>query len=150
MLAPPRGTGRAVGARTPTPLSPPFPPPRSTVNPGYGWTASGGVECVAGTFNPGYNTRACTRCPGGLTTTSPGSNRSQDCVAPAGNYFLAGKAVPCAQGTYKPSAGNQDCLKCPAGFTTEPGTVGKIPAISCTCERVGVGVWGFAPLAASV
>ncbi len=61
-----------------------------TAAPGYGWTSSGAaVQCAVGFYNPGYNTRACTRCTGGLTTAAAGSQSSQSCIAPAGYYVSA-------------------------------------------------------------
>ena len=103
-------------------------------SPGYGWAASGATICPSGTYNPGYNTRACSKCPAGLTTTSTGKTSTQDCVAPPGYYYLRGAAVACAQGTFKVAAGNADCTKCPLGFTTQPGTVAAKLASACTCE----------------
>ena len=55
------------------------------VLPGYGWASGNNAAlCPVGFYNPGYNTRTCSRCPGGLTTAGPGANSTQDCVAPAG------------------------------------------------------------------
>ena len=106
-----------------------------SVSPGYGWAAGdASAICAVGSFNPGYNMRTCTKCPGGMTTTSTGKTSPQDCVAPAGSYYLNGKSVPCAQGTFKISAGNTDCSKCPTGFTTAVGSVGATLASACSCE----------------
>ena len=70
---------------TPVPLSP-LP---AVVLPGYGWApGNSSVICPVGTYNPGYNSRTCSRCPGGLTTPTTGSNSSQACVAPAGEGGL--------------------------------------------------------------
>ena len=99
-----------------------------SVSPGYGWAAGdASAICAVGSFNPGYNMRTCTKCPGGMTTTSTGKTSPQDCVAPAGSYYLNGKSVPCAQGTFKISVGNRDCDKCPDGITTAPGASRKRP-----------------------
>ena len=92
------------------------------------------MSCIAGFYNPGFNTRACTRCPGGLTTTAPGATSPADCVAPAGSYYLRGKSIPCAQGTFKAIAGNADCTRCPDGTTTAFGTVGATNTNACICE----------------
>ena len=56
----------------------------AVVAPGYGWTLGDATLCPIGSYNAGYNSRTCTRCPGGLTTTSTGANSSQACVAPPG------------------------------------------------------------------
>lgn len=93
-----------------------------------------------GSFNSGFNVRACTRCQGGLTTPGSGGNSSADCQAPAGSYSLRGSAVPCAQGTYKAAIGNRDCDKCPEGWTTQPRTVGATSALACACAFFGGGV----------
>ena len=98
--------------------------------PGYG--PSG--ECGIGFYNPGGNTRACTRCPGGLTTATATAKSPAECVAPKGSYYLRGKALPCAQGTYKDFEGNADCQKCPDGTTTTVGAVGKTQASECNRE----------------
>ena len=101
---------------------------------GYAWSATGDLSpCSAGTYNPGNNQRACTRCPGGLTSAA-GSESPAACVAPPGSYYLRGKAIPCAQGTFKADAGNVDCDECPDGTTTAFGTVGATAATACTCE----------------
>ncbi|GBF88751.1 hypothetical protein Rsub_01652 [Raphidocelis subcapitata] len=101
--------------------------------PGYGWAeGNASAPCPKGTFNPGYNNRACASCAGGLTTSAPGADSPADCRAPEGSYYLRGKAIPCAQGTYKASSGNVDCSECPAGTTTAFGEVGKKAAADCT------------------
>ena len=105
-----------------------------TVVPGYGWAASGATICPIGSYNPGYNTRACSKCPAGLTTVAAGANSTAACVAPAGSYYQRGAAVPCAQGTFKVDAGNADCSKCPLGFTTAAGAVGAKTPNACSCE----------------
>jgi hypothetical protein len=105
------------------------------VQAGYGWApGNGSVICDAGAYNPGFNTRACTRCPGGLTTADQGTNSSTACQAPAGFYYLRGKAIACAQGFYKPNLANADCTSCPDGWTTKFGEVSKTAAADCTCE----------------
>lgn len=102
------------------------------VNPGYGWAAgNGSAICEAGTYNPGYNARKCTPCPGGLTTPGQGSNSSQECMAGAGFYYLRGKAVACARGTYKGYIANQDCDKCPTGVSTPNDTVSATAKGQC-------------------
>ncbi|KAI8470423.1 MAG: hypothetical protein J3K34DRAFT_521329 [Monoraphidium minutum] len=89
------------------------------VKPGYGWgTGDTSAVCEQGWYNPGYNTRKCTKCPGSLTTTGNNMTSSQDCQAPIGSYYLRGKAVACARGTYKEYIGNNDCDECPIGMTT--------------------------------
>ena len=72
---------------------------------------------MAGTYNAGYNQRACTNCPAGLTTSAANSASPTDCVAPKGYYYLRGKAVACAKGTFKVSDANIDCTAC----LTTPG-----------------------------
>ncbi|KIZ04286.1 hypothetical protein MNEG_3672 [Monoraphidium neglectum] len=103
------------------------------VKPGFGWgTGDTSAACDAGFYNPGYNTRKCTKCPGDLTTLGTNSNSTQDCQAPIGSYYLRGKAVACARGTYKTFVGNQDCTSCPTGVTTVAGEVGKTASSDCT------------------
>lgn len=101
--------------------------------PGYGWAAGdGSQECKVGFYNPGNNNRKCTRCPGGLTTASTGAFSTQQCGAPAGYFYLRGRAIACGKGTYKPEFGNSDyCHQCPNGFTTADGEVGKASAADC-------------------
>ena len=83
---------------------------------GYGWGAGDTTACCPqGFYNPGFNTRKCTKCPGSLTTLAPCSAASQDCMAPKGSYYFRGKAVACARGTYKESVANNDCDECPEG-----------------------------------
>ena len=106
------------------------------MRPGYGWAAGdASAPCPLGFYNPGYNTRPCSRCPGGLTTRAEGALSPAECVAPAGSYYLRGKAIPCAQGTFKEAAGNVDCDECPDGFTTRFGDVGKVSRAECKCEQ---------------
>ncbi|KAI8467373.1 MAG: hypothetical protein J3K34DRAFT_523771 [Monoraphidium minutum] len=103
------------------------------VSPGHGWgPGDSSAPCAQGWYNPGFNTRKCTKCPGSLTTLGGNSNSSQDCVAPAGHYYLRGKAVACAQGTYKADIANTDCDECPEGFTTQPGRTAQTSAGACT------------------
>jgi hypothetical protein len=53
------------------------------VEAGYGWApGNGSAICETGAYNPGFNNRACTRCPGGLTTATTGTNSSTACMAP--------------------------------------------------------------------
>lgn len=103
------------------------------VKPGYGWTPGDmpAALCPVGFYSPGLNNRRCTRCPGGLTTVAPGSTAVQDCGAPAGSFYLSGKAMPCAKGSFKAEIGNTDCQICPDGFTTAPGTVAATDAADC-------------------
>ena len=94
--------------------SPPLPPPSlpAVASPGYGWApGDASVACDIGFYNPGYNNRKCTRCPGSLTTGNQGTVNLQDCKAGPGYYFLSGKAVACAEGFYKPAIGNVDCTE---------------------------------------
>lgn len=89
------------------------------VLPGYAWAmGDGATPCPVGSYNPGYNTRKCVACPGSLTTMGEGSTAPQACQAPAGAFYLRGKAVACAKGTYKDKIGNVDCTPCPVGWTT--------------------------------
>ncbi len=107
------------------------------VEAGYGWASgNGSTICAVGSYNPGFNTRACTLCPGGLTTAAQGANSSFACLAPPGYYYLRGKAVACAQGFYKTNLTNTDCTPCPAGWTTKFGDVAKTAAADCKCECV--------------
>ena len=100
----------------PPPPSPPTPhPARAGVAPGYGWVNGDAVECAEGSYNPGFNTRACTRCPGSLTTESTRSNSTAACLADRGHYYLRGKAVACAQGTYKDFQGQLRLQRMPRG-----------------------------------
>jgi hypothetical protein len=102
------------------------------VLPGYGWAAGdASAICEAGSYNPGYNARKCSPCPGGLTTPGQGSNSSQECMAGIGFYYLRGKAVACARGTYKGFIANQDCDKCPTGISTPNDTVSADVKTKC-------------------
>lgn len=102
------------------------------VDPGYGWAdGDAAEECPIGTYNPGFNTRRCTRCSGGLTTNGTGSISSMACWAPPGYYYQRGAAEPCSKGTYKEDIGNDDCLSCPDGFTTELGKIAKTSHQDC-------------------
>ena len=94
-----------------------------------------------GFYNPGYNTRVCSKCPGGLTTANEGSTSTAQCKAPAGSYYLRGRAIACAQGTYKAQVANADCDECAAGLTTTFGEVGKTAVTDCAGEprRGGLG-----------
>ena len=104
-----------------------------TVLPGYGWApGDASSSCPTGTYNPGFNARKCTPCPGGLTTAAPLSTTSQECVAGVGFYYLRGKAVACARGTYKNATANRDCDKCPTGVSTPDGLVSADSASKCT------------------
>lgn len=104
-----------------------------TVLPGFGWgPGDSSAACPVGTYNPGFNARKCTPCPGGLTTEKDTSTTSQQCVAGKGFYYLRGKAVACARGTYKSVIANQDCDKCPTGFSTPNNTVSATDASQCT------------------
>ena len=92
-----------------------MPPPAAVVQPGFGWAPGDNSSvCPAGSYNPGYNARKCTPCPGGLTTAGPGF------------YYLRGKAVACARGTFKTAIANQDCSECPVGMTTPDWTVAAV------------------------
>lgn len=113
--------------------------------PGYGWTAGNAdaVVCTRGTYNPGYNNRACTRCPGGLTTgatadgtSATGKTSAASCVAPPGSYYYRGKAVACAKGFFKPTWENKDCTACPLGFSTSV-TSGAPDATYCNVLKKG-------------
>jgi len=117
--------------------TPPLPPPlhQTVVVPGYGWASgNSSTVCQPGFYNPGFNTRACTRCPGGLMTETTAANTSTACLAPAGYYYLRGKAIACAQGFFKPSLANADCTSCNLGWTTQFGAVAKTAATDCVCE----------------
>jgi hypothetical protein len=119
----------------------PFP---AVVNPGYGWgNADTSAVCDTGFYNPGYNTRRCAPCPGGLTTAATGTTTPTQCVAPPGYYYMRGKAVACPKGFYKSLLGNADCLACPDGFTTKDGEVAKTAHTDCNCERRAPGVGGL-------
>ena len=118
-------------------------------NPGYGWKDGIGVSAVAcekGYYNSGYNRRACTQCPGGLTTAGTNSNRTSECIAPAGYYYLNGRAVMCAKGTSKSWDGNGQCDKCPEGLTTPQPTSSALllNGIATDCSRVAAGWNGTA------
>jgi hypothetical protein len=103
-----------------------------SVLPGYGWEPKdGSAACPVGTYNPGFNARKCTPCPGGLTTLTTQSKAPQDCLAGVGFYHLRGKAVACARGTYKAVVANQDCDKCPTGISTPYGTVSADAKTKC-------------------
>ena len=85
------------------------------VQPGYGWApGNNAAVCPVGFYNPGYNTRPCSSCPGGMTSPE-GSLSSQSCVAPPGYYYQRGRAVPCAQGYYKATTESSNCDACPEG-----------------------------------
>ncbi|KAI8467396.1 MAG: hypothetical protein J3K34DRAFT_523791 [Monoraphidium minutum] len=102
------------------------------VLPGYGWEpGDGALKCAQGWYNPGYNTRKCTRCAGSLTTSAEGTAVPQECKAPAGHFFRRGNAVACAQGTYKEGIGNWDCAKCPEGWTTQLGAPARTSPQDC-------------------
>jgi hypothetical protein len=102
---------------------------------GYGWAEGDGSDvCLQGYYNPGYNTRECTKCPGGLTTEGTESTSTAHCKAPAGFYYLRGRAIACAQGTYKAAIANADCDECDAGLTTPFGEVGKTDVAACAGE----------------
>ena len=119
-----------------------------TVQPGFGWAAGdASAECPVGMYNPGFNARKCTACPGGLTTALPQSTTSQQCLAGAGFYYLRGKAVACARGTYKSAVANQDCDKCPTGISTANNTVSATAATDCTVRRACRGRFGRLSLA---
>lgn len=110
------------------------------VLPGYGWAAGNdSAICEQGLYNPGYNTRRCAPCPGGLTTAVTGVATPSACKAAPGYYYLRGKAIACAKGTYKSSFGNVDCDSCPDGFTTESGAVGKTNQTACSHVLPGYG-----------
>jgi hypothetical protein len=113
----------------------------AVAQPGYGWAAGDASDvCPQGYYNPGYNTRDCTKCPGGLTTVSTTSTSTAQCKAPAGFYYLRGRAIACAQGTYKTAIANADCDECAAGLTTTFGEVGKTAAADCAGEPTGLGL----------
>jgi hypothetical protein len=141
MLAP-----RIAPDRRADPGPPSSPPSPSVVQPGYGWgPGDASAICDVGYFNPGYNSRKCTPCAGGLTTPGQGSKAPQECMAPAGFYYLRGKAVACARGTYKASFGNADCTPCPDGVTTANGTVAATSPAACSVLLPGYGMAaGFA------
>lgn len=104
--------------------------------PGIGWgPGDTSAPCPVGFYNPGYNNRKCTKCPGSLTTLRDGSFSSQDCMAPKGHYYMRGKAVPCARGTYKDYTANNDCDECPEGITTPANTSAQIERTSCSGAR---------------
>ncbi|GBF88748.1 hypothetical protein Rsub_01649 [Raphidocelis subcapitata] len=111
--------------------------------PGYAWADGNGSDvCPAGSYNPGYNTRDCTKCPGGLTTVANTSTSTADCKAPGGSYYLRGRAIACAQGTYKAAIANADCDECSAsspGLTTKFGEVGKLAISDCAVIKPGYG-----------
>jgi hypothetical protein len=111
-----------------------LPPVIAVVDPGYGWVSGTAVQCDKGYYNPGNNNRRCSKCPGGLDTSTGGQSDPTACVAPPGYYYLRGKAVACAQGSFKPDYNNTDCTQCPEGTTTEPGKVAKTAATDCACE----------------
>ena len=107
----------------------------AVASPGYGWApGNNSVGCPVGYYNPGYNNRKCTRCPGSLTTAGPAAVNLQDCRAGPGFYYVSGKAVACAEGFYKSYVGNFDCNECPVGFTTPQGLVGQTDKSACTGE----------------
>lgn len=110
-------------------------------NPGYAWASGDAQECAIGTFNPGFNTRPCNRCPGDLTTVARGTRSQSDCVAPPGHFYSLGKALPCGQGSYKDAAGNFDCEPCADGWSTKAGAVGAEDAAECACELQRVHAW---------
>lgn len=71
------------------------------LQPGMGMVNGVAAPCQAGAYNGGFNTRACTRCPGGLTTPGKGASTSLQCVAPAGAANLVwrcGRVVCTAAG----------------------------------------------------
>lgn len=104
--------------------------------PGFGWAfGDGSSTCPVGFYNPGYNTRKCTKCAGSLTTLGEGSKAPQECVAPPGFSYQRGRAVPCGRGFYKPLTGNVDCTPCPDGWTTKFNTSGMMAPTDCQCER---------------
>lgn len=107
-------------------------PRECVVNPGFGWQVGDAVECPLGFYNPGMNTRRCTRCPGSLTTASKGAASPAMCMAPAGFFYSRGRAFPCARGSYKPNLGNHECTACPTGFTTPPEEVAQMAKESCS------------------
>jgi hypothetical protein len=108
------------------------------VTPGYGWAeADASSICVVGFYNPGYNNRVCSKCPGGLTTAAEGSTSTAQCKAPAGSYYLRGRAIACAQGTYKANVANADCDECAEGLTTAFGEVGKTDVTDCATIKPG-------------
>ncbi|KAI8470025.1 MAG: hypothetical protein J3K34DRAFT_521703 [Monoraphidium minutum] len=110
------------------------------VLPGYAWAmGEGSTQCLAGFYNPGYNTRRCNKCPGGLTTAGPGAAAPAECVAPPGYYKNGGRAVACARGSYKTALGNTDCTECPEGFTTVDGQVAKKSPSDCKYVKPGFG-----------
>lgn len=114
---------------------PPFLPLSPVANPGYGFNRGGAaIACAEGFYNPGFNTRPCSKCPAGLTTNGGTKTSLQQCVAPEGYYYLGGKAVACAQGTYKTDKANRDCSECATGWTTKFGEVGKTNENACNCE----------------
>jgi hypothetical protein len=108
------------------------------VNPGFSWgPGDSSTPCTTGFFNPGYNTRRCTMCPGGLITLQPGATSATDCTSPPGYYYQRGKALPCPRGTYKESSGtNANCDTCPEGITTPGGQVAMSNRTACKCERL--------------
>lgn len=67
------------------------------LQPGQGLIAGIAAACPVATYNAGFNTRACTRCPGALTTVGTGSINKAQCVAPAGELSVK---LPCAWGLF--------------------------------------------------